>query len=79
MELGLTVLRLEAGSTPLFVGSLAVGFPTSVMSSLWSGEDLTRERWFYARGWFMIAVLTGDTCNIVYYCFLVLHIMDIHS
>ena len=79
MELGLTFLRLEAGSAPLFVGSLVVGFPTSVMSSLWSGEGLTRERWCYPRGWSMITVLIGDTWNLVYYCFLILHIMGIHS
>ena len=79
MELGPTFLRLEAGSAHLFVGSLAVGFSTSVISSLWGGEGLTRETWFYARDRLMIAVFTGDRWNLVYYCFLVPHIMGEHS
>ena len=47
------------------MGSLTVELPTGVMESLWSGEGLVRERWCYARGWLMIAVLTGDTWNLV--------------
>ena len=40
---------------------------------------LIRERWCCAWGWLKIAVLTGDTWNLVYYYNSVPHIMGIHS
>ena len=54
----------------VFVGSLTVGFPTGVMESLCVGMGLIRERWCCARGWLMIALLTGDTWNLVVLLFL---------
>ena len=54
-------------STSVFVESLTVGFPTSVMESLWSGEGLIRERWGCARDWWMIAAQAcrRETLNLV--------------
>ena len=34
------------------VGYFTVGFPTSVMEGLWSGQGLTRERWCCAGCWY---------------------------
>ena len=42
-------------------------------------EGLIRKRWCCARGWLIIAVLTGDTWNLIYYYFSVPHMMGIHS
>ena len=62
------------------MGSFTVEFPTGVMESLWSGEGLIWESWCYARGWLMIAVLTGDMHGTSFTCYynLVPHIMGIH-
>ena len=51
-------------------GVSSVGFPTGVMESLWSAEGLIRERWCCARGWLMLAVITGDKWNFVLLLFL---------
>ena len=55
--------------TSVFVGSFT-GSPTSIIESLWSGKGLIQERWCCARGWWMMAVLTRDTWNLVLLLFL---------
>ena len=53
-----------------------------VMESLWSGQGLLRERRCCARGWWMMAVITGLSQEIhgtSFYCLLVPQIMGILS
>ena len=72
----------SSAGTPLedaILGVPCVGFPTGVMESLCAGMGLIRERQGCVWGWLMIAVLTGDTWNLICYYILVPHIMGIHS
>ena len=53
----------------------------ALTEGLWSGAGLMRERWCCARGWWMLAVLTGDSIHgtLFHYYFFVPHIMGILS
>ena len=76
-------LRSIRSITPVVQWSrvLAVGFPTSVMGSLWSRQSRLWERWFCARGWWDAGgahrLIAGDTRNLVLVLSLVPHIMGI--
>ena len=47
------------------LGNLWSLMRSSVMERFWNGPGLLREKWCCARGWWMLAVLTGDTWNLV--------------
>ena len=89
MQFYYTIIVRGAGSRKLPVqlrpldasirGVPSVGFPTGVTESLCGGEGLIRERWWCARGWWMVAVSQEIHRTSFYYCFFIPLIMGIHS
>ena len=56
-------LEAAAGREEALLAVVKVG-ESEVMESLWSGQGLIRERWCCARGWWMMAVIIGNSWNL---------------